>query len=142
MRMHPYQPALTDAGLLLLRLVVGVVFLYHGVAKLADPAAFAGFLERLGVFLPTVAAWGVALVESIGGLALMVGLLTRIAGLLLAINMTVAIILVHSHAFNVQEGGMEFALTLGIASLALVLTGPGRFSIAGLIRGTCCRSTA
>jgi putative oxidoreductase len=134
------RPVLIDTGLLLIRLVLAAVFIFHGAQKLFAVwggdglRAFAGNLEGMGVPLPMVAAVMVGCVEFFCGLVLIVGTGARVAAALLAINMTVAIILVHSNAFSVQEGGMEFALTLGVVSLAIVIMGPGGFTAGRFIR--------
>ena len=129
----------TDGGLLLIRLIVGVVFIFHGSQKLfgafGGPGieGFGGALGSMGFPMPTLGAWLVACVEFFGGVALILGLGTRVAGLLLTIVMLTAVVVVHRAAFSVGQGGMEFALTLGIVSLALVLMGPGRLSLDRLV---------
>ena len=120
-------------SLFFVRLAVGIVFLVHGVGKLFNvgPTAmgisgFAGFLTSLGVPAASVAAVLVALVETVGGLLILIGLWTRVAALLLAVNMVVAILLVHiSKGFSAAGGGYEFALVLFLSSVALVLGGAG-----------------
>jgi putative oxidoreductase len=89
---------------------------------------FAGHLERSGVPVPMLAAIISACTEFIGGLILLLGNGTRLAGLALFINMMVAVALVHRNAFALPSG-MEYALTLAIVNLALVFTGPGRFTV-------------
>lgn len=80
-------------GTILIRLVVGLVFVSEGVQKFLYPAALGpGRFERIGFAIPEVLAYFVACVEIGFGLLLVLGLLTRLAGFVLAINMTVAII--------------------------------------------------
>lgn len=134
---RPGPSASVSLGLLLLRLVLGAVFIAHGSQKLwidgiaATQQGFGG----MGIPLPEVAAIVVTALELGGGALLILGLGTRIVAALLTINMAVAVIVVHLAAgFYAANGGYEFVLTLGVASLALVLTGPGRFALDALFR--------
>jgi putative oxidoreductase len=121
----------TGWGIVPLRVVVGVVFAMHGGQKLFGPgvAGVTNFFTRLGIPMPDVAAPIVIGVELFGGLALLLGLGTRIAGLLLAADMLVALLKVHLKAGFFLPGGYEFVLTLLAACVTLALTGPGRLSI-------------
>ncbi|HEU5379469.1 MAG TPA: DoxX family protein [Ktedonobacteraceae bacterium] len=110
---------------LVLRLVLGLIFLIHGSAKFIHMSnAVAGF-TRLGVPLPGFSAIVIGLLEVIGGIALILGLglWTRILAFLLAIEMLVAIPLAKRHAGFV--GGYEFELLLFAGLLAIVLGGQG-----------------
>jgi putative oxidoreductase len=130
-------PAGVSLGLLLLRLVLAAVFIAHGAQKLwinGIPATQEGF-AGMGVPAPEVVAIVVAVLEVASGLLLAIGLGTRIVAVLLAIDMAVALALVHLAAgFFAADGGYEFVLTLAVASLALVFTGPGRLAIDALFR--------
>lgn len=125
-----------DVVTLLARLGVGIVFIAHGWRKLAvdgiaDTAA--GFGQS-GVPLPTLSAWGVALVELGAGIALVIGLAVPIFGVLLAALMLGAFLFVHAgKGIFVDEGGAELVMTLAAASLLLALTGAGRFSFDHLL---------
>ena len=115
-------------GIALLRIVVGIVFAVHGGQKLfvIGIGGVTHMFQGIGIPQPHIAAIIVTLVEFAGGIALILGLLTRYAALLLAINMAVAIGKVHlRNGFFLNKGGYEFALTLLAACLALALTGPG-----------------
>ncbi len=115
---------------LFLRIAVGVIFIAHGRQKLfGGLTGFGQYLESLGVPLPHVFAIIVALVEFLGGIALLLGLFTRWAALLLAINMLVAILRVHLPYGLTGTGGFEFPLALLAAALSLAVTGPQRLSI-------------
>jgi len=123
-------------GLTILRVVVGVVFTGHGCQKLFvfHFAGVAGFLGQAGFPLPFVSAVIVTLVEFLGGIALILGLLTRIAAGLNAIDMIVAVLAVHlKHGFFVQQMGFEYALTLLAATLCLVLAGPGAAALDNIL---------
>jgi putative oxidoreductase len=124
-----------DLGLLALRLALGVVFVMHGGQKLfvLGPGGVAGFLGSLGVPFPAVNAWLVIAAELGGGLALLAGALTRLAGLATALTMIVAMTTVHLANGFFLPAGYEFTLTLLLASVAIVLTGPGAFSVDALI---------
>jgi putative oxidoreductase len=104
-------------GITVLRLAVGIVFLAHGGQKL--------FVWGFGILAAVV----VTLVEFLGGLALVVGSFTRWAAALLAINMLVAILTVHLKGGFFLPAGVEFALTLFAANVALVLLGSGEASV-------------
>ena len=119
-----------STGLLLLRLVVGVTFLVHGIDKLADLAAAERMFASLDVPLPAVMAPFVGLTETVGGALLILGLGTPLVGVALAVDMLVALLTAHiDQGFFAAEGGMELVLLLGGASLALAIAGPGRFSV-------------
>ncbi|HSB72221.1 MAG TPA: DoxX family protein [Candidatus Methylomirabilis sp.] len=124
-------------GITVLRVVVGVVFLTHGGQKLFvwgfDNVA--GFMGKIGIPAPMLAAVVVTLVELLGGILLVLGLFTRWAALLLAFNMLVAILTVHLRAGFFLPNGYEFALTLLAANAALVLLGSGEASVDGVLVG-------
>ncbi|WP_416446296.1 DoxX family protein [Leucobacter sp. HNU] len=121
-----------DAGLLVLRIVAGGIFAAHGAQKIFEYTipgtvdAFAG----MGAPLPAIVAPVIAFLELIGGVLLILGLLTRPVALLLAVDMLGAMVLVHFAAgLWVGEGGYEFVAVLGAAALALAFTGAGRFAL-------------
>ncbi len=118
-------------GVTILRVVVGVVFLVHGAQKLfaIGMPGVAGFLGSLGVPVPMLSAVVVSWVEFLGGLALLLGLLTRWAAIPLAIDMVVALLTVHLWGGFFVPKGVEFALTLLAACLALAGLGSGALSI-------------
>jgi putative oxidoreductase len=122
-----------DAGELVLRLGLGIVFIGHGWSKLQDPGAFAELLRQLRVPAPLLLAWVVALLETVGAALIIVGVATRLMALGLAINMLVALISVRIGKVPFLSGpqgeGWDFELLLLVSSLALVFTGPGRFAL-------------
>lgn len=130
-----YNP---DVGLLVLRIVLGIIFMGHGAQKLfgmfGGPgiAGTTGFFGSLGVPMPGVMAWVVGLFEFLGGLYILLGFLTPVGGIMITCVMIFAIALVHlSKGFWNGNGGMEFPLMNLAAALALVFTGPGRYSVEG-----------
>lgn len=116
-------------GLVPVRLVVGAVFLAHVYQKLFifGPSGTVGFMTKVGIPLPAVAAVVVTVVEFLGGLALIVGLGARWMAALLTIDMLVAILIVRLKAGFLN--GYEFELTLLGASLSLALLGSGPVSM-------------
>lgn len=130
----------SDWGLLILRVGIGVLMLFHGWPKLnpngpmKGPAGLGGFLKQMGVPLPTFFAWVVALMETVGAILLIIGLGTRILAVGFVIDMLVAIRLVKMNMahkkFSEQDGtGWEFEFILAIASLALIFTGAGTLAL-------------
>lgn len=124
------------AGALALRIPVGVIFAAHGAQKLFG--WFGGYgLEGTGQFFGSIGltpgylmALLAGLVEFFGGLALVLGILVRPAAAALAGAMLIAVFAVHwSKGFFASNGGYEYALALLAASVALVLSGAGRFSV-------------
>jgi len=126
---------LTGTGELALRLTLGIVFAPHGWQKMKGPSGFAGFLRQIGVPAPLLFAWIVALLESVGAVLLVLGVLTRPIALGLAIDMLVATVSVRIRMAKApfvstqQVMGWEFEFALLGAALALVFTGAGRFGL-------------
>lgn len=119
-----------DYSLLVLRLFVGAVFLAHGSIKLFGGLnGFIIFMIQHRVPLARVMAPVVAAIEFLGGLAIIVGLGTRTASLLLSCVMIVAMITVTSH--RGFSGGYDINLALLGGLLALLLAGPGKLAHGG-----------
>jgi putative oxidoreductase len=131
-------PLHTDWGVAVLRVIVGFTFFMHGWQKLFQfglPGVTNAFTQ-MGVPLPGVTAPLVSVLELVGGALLILGLLTRPAAILLAIDMLVATLLVHLPAGFFLPNGVAFVLLLLAGAVALVLTGPGAFAVDRIIAGS------
>jgi putative oxidoreductase len=117
---------LAQYGPLPIRILAGIAFIIHGLPKLSDIAGTEDFFANM-VGLPAAMALPIGLLEVIGGIALLVGALTRIASILLIIEMIGSTIVAKlSRGF---VGGYELDLLLMAISISLLLTGPGRISV-------------
>ncbi len=122
-------------ALLLVRLIVGIIFAVHGGQKLFvfGFGGVIGFFGKIGIPLPAIAGPVVTLVELLGGLALIAGVATRVAAVLIACDMLGAILFVHLRNGFFLPQGYEYALTMLAVAIALALAGPGPYSVdAGL----------
>ncbi len=118
-----------DAGLLVLRLgMFAMLALGHGLDKLPVSQGFIDNTAGLGFPLPTLFAWAAALSEFVGALLLVLGLMTRPAAAFVAFTMLVAFALQHGFALTGENSG-EMAFLYLVGAVALLLTGPGRFSV-------------
>lgn len=123
-----------ELGLTILRIVLGVIFIAHGLPKITTGIeGTAEMFAGLSIPAPLAAAWFIALLETLGGLLLVAGFLVTPVALLLAAHMLTGIILVHAangfYVIGAGQGGIEFNLLLGAALLAMVFCGPGLAAI-------------
>jgi putative oxidoreductase len=131
-------PSTTTArctGLLVLRVMVGVVLLVHGVPKLGNPGGFVKSVAGLGVPLPEVAGI-LQIAGEVGlGVALLIGLFSRVAGVLVAVMMGLTWVVVHAPQGLLAKTGLsgESALLLGLAGVAIALLGGGSYSVDRLL---------
>ena len=123
-----------DLARLILRIALGLLVLLHGFAKLNGGMGWiVGMVEARG--LPGFLGYAVLFGEVVGPLMVLLGFHARIGAVLVAVNMLVAIVLVHMGQLDRLNSTGGWALELQgmflAAALALALTGPGRFSING-----------
>ena len=108
-----------------IRAAIGVIFIVQGSGKF-DPGV-AGFLTNIG--LPVEMQIPIALAETIGGILLIIGVLTRISSSILSIIMLGAIFHVKGASNLTGEGGYAIDLILLAGCLAIIVAGPGRVSV-------------
>ena len=128
--MRRLLPPNVDAALLLLRVGLAVIFLYHGVPKLLDPAGTIRNFEGMGIPGASVSAIFATVVEAPAGLAMLLGIGVEIAGVLLAIVMVGAILTFHlPNGFYFGANGFEYQFFLAVAALAVAVAGPGSYAL-------------
>jgi putative oxidoreductase len=126
-------------GLLIIRLVVGVLFIGHGAQKLFGwfgghgLKGTGGWFESIGMKPGAALALLAGLSEFVGGLLFVLGLLTPLAGILIAATMLMAIIKVHwQNGVWMTANGYEYNLTLIAVAIGVALIGPGQYALDAL----------
>lgn len=134
---RPATPRQLSLGLTVLRVATGIIFAAHGGQKLFVYGldGVAGSFGQMGLPMAGLLGPLVAFIEFFGGLALVLGLVTRLAGLGLAAVMLGAIALVHLPNGFFSPNGIEFPMALLASALALSAMGAGAYSVDGLIAG-------
>ncbi|MEJ1177555.1 DoxX family protein [Pseudarthrobacter sp. NPDC055928] len=126
------KTSLNTTAVTILRVIIGFIFAAHGWQKFNEwtIAGTQASFAKMGVPAAEIAAPAVAVLELGGGIALILGVLTRVVALLLALDMLGALFLVHASAgVFAATGGYELVLLLAAAALAVALTGAGRISV-------------
>ena len=131
-----------NIALAVLRVTIGAIFIAHGAQKMFvyGFGGVTGAFSQMGIPLPGFMGPFIALVEFFGGIALVIGLLPRLAALGIACDMIGAIIFVHFKGGFFLPAGYEYALSIIASTVALMLAGGGEFSIDTLLAGRSGRS--
>jgi len=124
------QKTLNDVVFIGLRSVIGVIFIVHGMGKF-NPG-FTNFLSSLGI--PPEMQIPIALAEMVPGILLIVGVLSRFSGALISVIMIGAIFHVKGAQSLTGDSGVEFDLILLAVALVIMIAGPGRISLAHVIK--------
>ncbi|MGG4553989.1 DoxX family protein [Paenibacillus humicus] len=129
-----------DVGLLLIRLVVGLLFIGHGAQKLFGmfggygPKGTGGWMESIGIKPGVLVAVLAGLMEFVGGLLFTLGFLMPLAAALIALAMLGAIVKVHfKNGLWSTANGYEYPLVLLVVAIAMALTGAGHISLDALL---------
>lgn len=128
-----------DIGKLLLRLILGALILFHGVGKIT--AGVGPILDAVANSgLPQAVGYLVYVGEVLAPILLIIGVFTRAAAVVIAINMLVAVILVHAaQVFELNDAGgwaIELQALYFVVAVCIALLGAGRYSAAG-VHGRC-----
>jgi putative oxidoreductase len=115
----------------LVRVAIGVILFVHGWGKFMGGAGgVTGYFAKLGMPAPGAMAYWAIFIETIGALCVAAGLFTRFFAAALAIEMLIALILVHGpKGFGIGHGGYEYVLLLGIVLFAIAIRGGGPYSV-------------
>ena len=128
------ETAAADVARLLLRLTLGVLILLHGISKIkGGPGFILDVVERAG--LPGPFGYLVYVGEVLAPVLIIVGFWTRLAALIVALNMVVAVLLVHTgDLFKLNDTGgwaLELQGLFLVVAVAVTLLGAGRYSVGG-----------
>ncbi|MES9684808.1 DoxX family protein [Gottfriedia acidiceleris] len=125
-----------NIGLLIIRLVIGLLFVGHGAQKLFGwfggygLKGTGGWFESIGMKPGVSVALFAGLAELIGGILFTLGLLTPLAGIMIAGTMVMAIIKVHGpNGLWSTANGYEYNLTLMSVAIGIALIGPGKYAL-------------
>ncbi|AVM64059.1 DoxX family protein [Dietzia sp. oral taxon 368] len=130
-RLLPVPAAVRDAGLLITRVILGVVLIAHGWEKFAINGieGTGAFFDSVGIPGATAAAAVVGVIELVGGILLILGLLTPLVAVLVVV-MIGAFFTVHAGSgVYVSNNGWELVAVVGLAAAVFGLVGPGRYSV-------------
>jgi putative oxidoreductase len=125
-----------DIAYTLVRVIVGFILLMHGWLKVGTfgLAGVSGFMAKMGLEPATAFAVAAMVLETIGGICIIIGLFTRFFAAALAIELGIAFLAVHLNAgFWVDKGGFEYVLLLGIVLFAIAIRGGGPYSVDRMI---------
>ena len=120
---------------LVIRLALAVIFIYHGFGKVFGAGGFGTAWNPHGMpaVVQVLVAWG----ELLSGVAMLLGLFTRLAGVVIIVVMAGAIVLVHGqNGFDIMNMGFEYNFALIAMALSVILSGPGALAIESKKKGT------
>jgi putative oxidoreductase len=114
-----------------LRMALAMTFIFHGSGILFNWFDGPGVYQfSIHMHMPLIIAILVGVAEFTGGLAMLTGILTRVGAINIMLVMFGAIMIVHlPHGFDLQKGGMEYALTEFLIALSIFISGPGSFTV-------------
>lgn len=121
-RIHNSALFTTDAGLLVLRIGLGIIFIVSGWMKVSNMHSTVGFFATIG--FGAFWAYLASIVELLGGIAVLLGVFTRISAALLAIVMIVAMYVVHAQPTMIMT-----SLSVFFSSLAVFFAGAGKYAL-------------
>ena len=128
-----FYDSFAEIAFTLMRIVIGGIMLMHGWTKVSSAtgaAGVAGFMSRIGLEPGIAFAYAAIFLETVGAVCLIVGLLTRFFAAALAIEMAIALAVVHlAKGFSVNQGGYEYVLLIGIVLLVIAIRGGGPYSV-------------
>jgi|BarGraIncu00222A_1022003.scaffolds.fasta_scaffold11101_1 putative oxidoreductase len=126
-----FYTAVSDLWYPMIRITVGAIMLVHGWGKIANGISpLASYLGRVGLTPPAPFAYVVYINETVGAVCIILGLLTRFFAASIAIELAVALWIVHAaKGFGASAGGYEYVLMWGIVMFAIALRGGGPYSL-------------
>jgi putative oxidoreductase len=129
-----------DIGLLIIRLVIGLLFIGHGAQKLFGwfggygLKGTGGWFDSIGMKPGVTMALIAGLTELLGGILFALGFLTPLAGIMIAGTMVIAIFKVHApNGLWATANGYEYNLTLLAVAIGIALIGPGQYALDALL---------
>lgn len=136
-RLLPVPAAVRDAGLLVTRVILGVVLIAHGWEKFAINGieGTGAFFDSVGIPGATAAAAVVGAIELVGSILLILGLLTPLVAVLVVVVMIGAFFTVHIGSGVYVANGWELVAVVGLAAAVFGLVGPGRYSVDAVLAG-------
>ncbi|PWN07253.1 DoxX family protein [Rhodohalobacter mucosus] len=118
-----------DIALLLLRIGVGIVFIFAGWGKLTGIEGVQQFFGNIGIPLAGIMAWVVALIEFVGGIMVLIGFKARIPNILLAIIMVVAFFTTKLGDFSITAANVRVDILMFLITVSLAIMGSGGISL-------------